>query len=112
MKYTNLEYRVATVDDAPAIAALIQDGFRAPDNRPGWTGDLDDLAAGFTTTAEEQHRNIKKPDMMVILMENQAGLLVGTVAASKRVDGKGDSGYVWLSMLAVDTSLQQSGFGR
>lgn len=111
MATTKLHFRAATASDAPAVAKLIQDGFRAPDSRTGWAGDLDALASGYTTTAEEQLKNINKPDTIVLVAEDSTGAApVGTVTASKRQDDQG--GHIWLSMLAVDTARQQGGLGR
>jgi ribosomal protein S18 acetylase RimI-like enzyme len=110
MQDTTLQFRAATAEDAPVVAKLIQDGFRAPDSRAGWTGDLDDLAANFTASEAEQLKYILNPDMIVVVAEDQDHKPVGTFTATKRSSDQGD--HAWLSMLAVDTTRQQAGLGR
>lgn len=105
MSPTNVEFRIATLDDAPRIQDLVESAFRAEDSRPGWTADMI-LGRGFSFSVAQVVTQITKPDGAILVAFNDSGSLVGSVEVTKRSDmGR-------ISMLSVDTHQQQAGLGR
>ncbi|KAK5998063.1 hypothetical protein PT974_00434 [Cladobotryum mycophilum] len=96
----NLQFRIATPDDAPQLQQLVQSAFRAHDSRLDWTGNME-LASHFKIEVEEVMSNITKPDM------DAAAALVATIEVSKCGTDVGR-----LSMIAVDPGCQRGGVGR
>ncbi|UNI15470.1 hypothetical protein JDV02_002000 [Purpureocillium takamizusanense] len=99
------QFRLATVDDATQVRELVQAAFRAPDNRQGWTADME-LGARFHIGIEEVTATITRADS-AILMATVAGNLVASVHVAKR-----SNGHARLSMLSVDAAHQSNGLGR
>ncbi|KAH7175879.1 putative N-acetyltransferase, GNAT family [Dactylonectria macrodidyma] len=104
MPNNNLQFRIATPDDAAQIQALVEAAFRAEDSRPDWTADMK-LGSSFRIGVETILSQITKPDS-AILMATDDGALVGSVEVSKRDD------LARISMLAVDLRHQRGGLGR
>ncbi|KIN03143.1 hypothetical protein OIDMADRAFT_40783 [Oidiodendron maius Zn] len=109
----NLQFRIATLDDAPQLQHLVQSAFRAHDSRQDWTGDME-LASHFRIETEEVMVNLAKPDMVTIMAfttptdnDKAAAALVASIEVSKRGTDVGR-----LSMIAVDPSNQRNGVGR
>ncbi|KAJ9229324.1 hypothetical protein DTO169E5_8902 [Paecilomyces variotii] len=97
--YSNLQFRIATPDDAPQLQQLVQSAFCAHDTRPDWTGHLE-LASNFRIEVDEIMANIAGPDMDI-------ASLVACISVSKRGTDVGR-----LSMFAVDERYQRGGVGR
>ncbi|KAI8958398.1 acyl-CoA N-acyltransferase [Daldinia sp. FL1419] len=102
----NLQFRVATLDNAAQIQQLVQSAFRAEDSRENWTGDMA-LASRFSIKVEEIASNIAKPDSAFLMAIDENGSLIGSVCVSKRSTGLGR-----ISMLAVDPRRHRGGLGR
>lgn len=106
MSTLNLNFRVATAEDAPQLQQLIQSAFRAEDSRQNWTGDMG-LASKFRMEVEEIENFMSAPECEFLMATDNNGALVGTIAVSKR----GANG-ARLSMLAVDPRHHRGGLGR
>ena len=98
------EFRTATVDDAPQIAALVNSAYRGDSSRAGWTTEAD-LLEGIRTDAAEIASLLEKPQMAIILCIDN-GELIGSV----NVERRGRDSY--LGMLVVKPTLQNAGLGR
>ncbi|KAM0820325.1 putative N-acetyltransferase domain-containing protein [Seiridium cardinale] len=110
MATTNLQFRIATQDDAAKIQELVQSAFRADDSRENWTGDKElsaEFRAGFRIDIGDIMAKITKPDSAVLMAIDDYGNLVGSVETFKR-----SSELARISMLAVDQRYQRGGVGR
>ncbi|KAJ5865654.1 hypothetical protein N7534_000207 [Penicillium rubens] len=101
-----LNFRVATEDDAAQLQQLVESAFRTEDSRKGWTDDLG-LSSAFRLDVQEVLAMVTKPDSVVLMATNNENTLLGSIGTSKR-----DANYARLFMLAVDTSKQRGGIGR
>lgn len=105
-KMNELNFRVATEDDAAQLQQLVESAFRAEDSRKGWTDDLG-LSSTFRLDVQEIIAMITKADSVMLMATSNENTLVGSIGSSKR-----DANYARLFMLAVDTSQQRGGIGR
>ncbi|KAK4861673.1 hypothetical protein LT330_003708 [Penicillium expansum] len=103
---SELNFRIATKEDAPQLQQLVESAFRAEDSRKGWTDDLG-LSANFRLDVQEILAMITKPDSVMLMATDDENTLVGSIGTSKR-----DTDHARLFMLAVDTSQQRGGIGR
>ncbi|KAH8689429.1 acyl-CoA N-acyltransferase [Talaromyces proteolyticus] len=108
MATTNLQFRIATADDASKVQQIVQSAFQTNDSRPDWTGNVE-LASKFRIPVEEVQAKIANPDIttFVALDADKDNALVGCIDVSKR-----GTDYARISMLAVDDSYQRGGVGR
>lgn len=97
-------FRPATLDDVPAIVALVESAYRGDSGRRGWTTESD-LLDGQRTDAAGVAALLDQPDGMVLLAEQG-----GTLLASCHIERRGDSGY--FGMFAVDPAQQGGGLGK
>jgi N-acetylglutamate synthase-like GNAT family acetyltransferase len=100
----SLTFRKATLDDASAIAVLINNAYRGDSSRAGWTTETD-LLEGLRTNEAEVADLIGAEASMFLLCE-QGGDMIGCVLLQKA----GSLGY--LGMLVVRPTLQNHGIGR
>ena len=100
----SVRFRIATGDDAAAIAALVNSGYRGESSKQGWTTEAD-LLDGLRTDENEIRALIATDDAMTVLCidENE---IIGSV----HIQREGSSCY--LSMLVVKPGLQGSGIGK
>jgi ribosomal protein S18 acetylase RimI-like enzyme len=106
MPNDNLQFRIATQEDAPQLQQMVQSAFRAEDSRPSWTADMD-LSLRFHIDVEEVITQITKPDGAILIATDSNGALVGSIEISKR-----SADLARFSMLAVDQHHQRGGIGR
>lgn len=106
MAAVDLNFRVATLEDAPQLQELVQTAFRAADSRSDWTGDMG-LASQFHISAKEIESFMNGPENAFLMATDKTGVVVGTIGVSKR----GANG-ARLSMLAVDHRHHRGGLGR
>ncbi|EEA24048.1 N-acetyltransferase, GNAT family, putative [Talaromyces marneffei ATCC 18224] len=109
MTETNLQFRIATPEDAPAIQQLVQSAFQAADTRQDWTADME-LNIRFRVAVEEVMPRITNQNSAVIvafITTENGEALVASVEVAKRSDA-----LARVSMLAVDQHHQQGGIGR
>lgn len=102
----NLQFRIATPDDAARLQQLVQSSFRAEDSRPRWTADME-LGRRFRVDVGDILANITKPDSATLMATDSDGVLVASVEACKR-----SANLARFSMLAVDPQHQRGGIGR
>uniref|UniRef100_A0A8H7NMJ8 N-acetyltransferase domain-containing protein n=1 Tax=Bionectria ochroleuca TaxID=29856 RepID=A0A8H7NMJ8_BIOOC len=106
MSDNQLNFRVATLEDAEPLKELIQAAFRAEDSREGWVG-LADLAAGFTMDVNEVKERISSPTSEVLIASNAESKYLGCVAVSKHGEN-----VARVSWVAVDQKSHRGGIGR
>lgn len=102
---TTTTYRIAGPEDALALRALIESGYRGDSSRLGWTSEADFLE-GDRTTPEEIAAMLADPEKRVLLAERDSAL-VGTVTITDLGHGR-----AYLGLLCVDPALQAAGLGR
>lgn len=96
-----MSFRTAILDDAPAVAELINAAFGG---KGGWTSEAN-LVNGDRTDAEEVRRMIRDPDLVFVLLED-SGRVAGCTYV-KRTSGE----EAYLGLLAVDPAVQGAGIG-
>ncbi|KAJ5815985.1 Acyl-CoA N-acyltransferase [Penicillium robsamsonii] len=101
-----LNFRIATEEDAAQLHQLVETAFRTTDSRKDWTDNLG-LVSSFRPHVQEIIDVITKPDSVMLMATNDQDLLVAAIGTSKR-----DVNYARLFRLAVDTSQQRGGIGR
>lgn len=102
---TEPTFRRATVDDVPALHALVHGAYRGDSARRGWTHEAD-LLDGARIDLATLKTIVADPAQAVLLAERD-GRLLGCV----QVTDKG-RGLAYLGMLTVDPALQGGGLGR
>ncbi|KAI3553919.1 acetyltransferase [Colletotrichum abscissum] len=103
----SVTFRVATKDDAPQVAQLVEAAFRAEDSRADWTADME-LGRSFRYSADEALATIINPDAVVLMGFDFHGVL----ATSVQVVFKREAQMARIAMLSVNPQLQRSGVGR
>jgi ribosomal protein S18 acetylase RimI-like enzyme len=98
-------FRLATVDDVPAIVALVESAYRGASSRAGWTTEAD-LLDGQRTDADAVRGTIEAKDRVVLLAQGAAGELLGCCEL-RRLPGA--VGY--FGMFAVVPTAQGGGIG-
>lgn len=97
--------RVATVEDADAVTALVQSAYRGEESRAGWTTEAD-LLAGQRTDPEMVRELVLAPASVILIADDaDAGLL-----ACCHLEQHDDVAH--LGMFAVRPGLQGRGTGR
>lgn len=99
-----LTFRTARADDAPAIAALVNRGYRGDASRAGWTTEADFLV-GKRTDEDEVLALLGAPGSMILLCLH-ADEIVGSVHLKRDDDG------AYLGMFVVLPTLQGQGIGK
>jgi ribosomal protein S18 acetylase RimI-like enzyme len=101
---SSVRFRTAIGDDAAAIAALVNSGYRGESSKHGWTTEAD-LLDGLRTDENEIRSLIAANDAMTVLCidENE---IIGSVHIQK------EGSACYLSMLVVKPGLQGSGIGK
>ncbi len=101
---SSLTFRFAERKDAPAIAALIESGYRGDESRRGWTTEAH-LIEGNRTSVAEIEAYIADPHAR-FLMAFEAATLVGCAL----IKNEGGEGY--FGMFTVKPALQGGGHGK
>lgn len=96
--------RAATVDDAEQVAALVHAAYRGEESQEGWTTEIG-LVAGARTDAEAVRALVEAPDSVVLLVEDDEGLLACCHLT------KHDE-HAYFGMFAVRPGHQGQGIGR
>ena len=98
----------ATLEDLPAVAALVNSAYRGDSSRAGWTTEADFLG-GQRTDPETLARDLAAaPAARLLLLRDDAGALVGSVW----VEPVGDGEAWYVGMVTVRPDLQAAGLGR
>lgn len=109
-----LTFRHASIDDMPAIVALVTAAYRGDSSRLGWTTEAD-LLDGQRVDISVLESDLTRPDSYVILAETTGGPdnaedeaeLVGCAHVCKDELGRG-----YFGMFAVDPRGQGAGLGK
>jgi GNAT superfamily N-acetyltransferase len=101
---SELAFRFAGASDAPAIAALIEAGYRSEESRRSWTTGAD-LIEGNRTSVAEIEGFIAAPNARFI-MAFDGPALIGCAL----IKNESDEGY--FGMFAVKPALQGGGHGK
>ena len=99
-----LTFRFAARADAPAIAALIESGYRGDESRRGWTTEAD-LIEGDRTSVAEIETYIADPNARFVMAFEDA-----TLAGCALI--KNESGEGYFGMFAVKPARQGGGHGK
>jgi ribosomal protein S18 acetylase RimI-like enzyme len=100
-----LTFRSAELEDAPAVASLIESAYRGEESKRGWTTEAD-LLDGQRTNTEAIAEIITAPESHMFLAEAD-GQLVGCCHVEARADRQ-----AYVGMLTVRPGLQGQGVGR
>lgn len=107
--------RVATAEDAEAVADLVHAAYRSEESRQGWTTESH-LVGGQRVDAAMVRALVAADDGVVLVLDEQPAEPVGGLAPSDRllacchVERRPGSAYV--GMFAVRPALQGRGLGR
>jgi GNAT superfamily N-acetyltransferase len=99
-------FRLATVDDVPAIVALVESAYRGESSRAGWTTEAD-LLDGQRTDADAERGTIEAEDRVVLLAHGADGELLGCCELRER-----PAKVAYFGMFAVVPTVQGGGIGR
>ncbi len=100
-----ISFRIATIDDIPALIPLVESAYRGDASRVGWTTEAD-MLDGQRIDADSLQKSIDASDSRIILAEKDGDLL-----ACCHVEKLGDSaGY--FGMFSVRPGQQGSGIGK
>lgn len=102
----DLNFHIASEQDAAQIQKLVESAFRTEDSRNGWTDDLG-LSSFFRIDECEIMAMITKPDCVMLMATNEHNTLVGLIGTAKR-----GPRHARLFLLAVDPREQGGGIGR
>ena len=95
--------REATLNDIPALNALVNGAYRGESSKGGWTTEAD-LLGGIRTSEEALMEMINKPNAVILVAENN-NQLQGCVYLEQQQDA------LYLGMLTVMPLLQGKGLG-
>jgi ribosomal protein S18 acetylase RimI-like enzyme len=104
MSLPTLRYRIAELDDVPAVVALVNSAYRGDTSRLGWTTEAD-LLDGQRTDAAEVGELVTTPASLVLLCQ-QGEQLLGSVHLAWRDDA------AYLGMFTVRPGWQGRGIGK
>lgn len=104
MNINSITFRVAVLNDAHAIAELVNSAYRGESSRLGWTTEAD-LLDGQRTDVEEISKLIQKEDSVIFL-----ALKKDTIIGSVHLEKQESAAY--LGMFTVNPNLQASGIGK
>ena len=102
----NLQYREATADDAPAIAALARSAYRGESSRAGWTTEAD-LLEGERINAAGVTDKIKAPKSILLVAHDESGSLAACCELVHRSDE-----LSYFGLFAVVPTRQGGGIGK
>ena len=98
-----LSFRAATIDDIPALVALVTSAYRGDDSRVGWTTEADVLD-GNRIDADVLRADIARDRSRVVIAERDARMLACAHVAD-------DGGVGYFGMFSVQPGLQGGGIG-
>jgi len=101
---TELKFRSASIDDIPALVALVTSAYRGDVSKQGWTTEADFLD-GNRIDPDVLRHDIERPHSRVVIAERNSQLL-----ACAHVSKEDDAGY--FGMFSVQPDLQGGGVGK
>ena len=106
----DLAFRFATVQDVPAVVALVESAYRGDVSRAGWTTEAD-ILDGQRTDPEGVAAVVADPDSRLLLAESaESAESAGELVACCHLENRGDHAY--FGMFAVRPGLQGAGVGK
>jgi GNAT superfamily N-acetyltransferase len=99
-----IRFRVATLDDVPAVVDLVESAYRGDRGRKGWTTESD-ILDGQRTDEEEVRGLVEDPGSVMLLAFDGPRLV-----ACCHLAREGTSAY--FGMFSVDPFRQNGGLGR
>ena len=103
---TELIIRPAQVQDADAIAALVNRAYRGDSSRAGWTTEAD-LLDGKRTTTEDVLALLNCHDVVIF-----TGWVAETLMVTLCAEWHAEEQVAHLGMIAVEPTAQNQGYGR
>ncbi len=106
MQSFELTFRLATIDDAEILAALVQSAYRGEESRQGWTTEadlLDDQRIG----PDGIRAIIADPDQVVLIALDEQDEIIGCCELRRE-----DADVAYFGMFAIRPELQAAGIGR
>lgn len=100
-----LQFRMAGVEDAAAVRALVFRAYRGESSRAGWTTEAD-LLADERIDVHEVSAKISAPNGLVLLAYADDALVACCELLRK------SEGVAYFGMFAVEPALQAAGIGR
>ncbi|MDQ3369792.1 MAG: GNAT family N-acetyltransferase [Myxococcota bacterium] len=100
-------FRHATLEDVPAIVALVNECYRGDSSRGGWTTEAELLEGGIRTDADEIRACIERDRSVVLLAEDGGALVACAHVAATAADDAATFG-----MFAVEPARQRGGGGK
>lgn len=100
--------RIAGVDDAPALTALVNSAYRGDSSRRGWTTEADLLGGQRTDSlalVDFIEGGRREGDRTMLVHETE-----GRILACVQLERRGDEAY--LGMLTIDPEHQSGGLGK
>jgi ribosomal protein S18 acetylase RimI-like enzyme len=107
MTVSDIRFRDATVEDVPALVALVTSCYRGDASRKGWTTEAD-ILDGNRIDPDVLRGDIERPRSRVLIAESPDSARTTLGCAHVCVDG--DAGY--FGMFSVRPELQGAGLGR
>ncbi|AEE50520.1 GNAT family N-acetyltransferase [Haliscomenobacter hydrossis] len=95
----------ATIEDVPALVALINSAYRGDGSKQGWTTEAD-LIQGLRTDDAQLLEILNDPTSNFLKYTNETGAIIGCVRLQKQGD------RLYLGMLTVSPQLQAKGLGK
>jgi ribosomal protein S18 acetylase RimI-like enzyme len=100
-------FRIATVADVPAVAALVERAYRGPVAATGWTTETG-LLTGPRSSEQHIAELAADPASRFVLAEVDGALVGSALVQAPEAPG----GAAYLGMFAVDPAHQGGGVGR
>lgn len=97
--------RLADLDEAPHITALIERAYRGEESKSGWTSEAD-LLTGPRTSVAEIAAIMRDPLARFVVATEPSGALTACVLI------RNEHGQGYLGMFAVRPDMQAAGLGR
>jgi ribosomal protein S18 acetylase RimI-like enzyme len=102
----DLSFRLATTDDCGTLATMINEAYRGPTSKKGWTTESH-LLDGLRTDKEDLLPIVGRADSNILMAYDSEKKLIGSVHLEKRPDQ-----ICYLGMFTVNPLLQAKGIGR
>jgi ribosomal protein S18 acetylase RimI-like enzyme len=96
----------ATLQDIPALAALINSAYRGEGSKKGWTTEADLIKGELRIDGPTLEELMKTDNTVFLKYLNERGEINGCVFIQKKTDG------MYLGMLSVSPTQQAKGIGK
>lgn len=101
-----MQITTATIEDIPALVALINSAYRGESSKKGWTTEADLLLGELRTDEQSLGELLNKPGSMMLKYSTDNGHIAGCVFLQQHDRG------LYLGMLTVSPDMQAGGIGR